>query len=384
LLSNRLVLVSLSIVLSVLITGVAFLLYDRLTDLDTSISDLSNKTLENEERFNLLAEEQEVLQLAILEDRISVLLLIDEIGDRVDGLQVSLDEGDRNREALQAQISQLQTQIEELESLELLIEELRLLVDQGKRDRAALEGQLDDLRAGLDELASLELEFNLRVIERLSLLERNVFLINPDEQNQFPPRDPFVRLSCSNPFSVFEDSFEYTDSIKNHGWIQISTAGGEATQETVAAIGERALRLEDVSSDSENRYIRPMPLQNATFQIDFYLRSEQEGQVVLLAIWGNEFPNGRDNGILAELSDNNRLRIQNRMFFTFELNTWYHVRLVVSPEEGSFDVYVDDMVMPLVIDVPFTDVFFDKILIHTATGGTGTGYWDGILLQKCN
>jgi len=42
------------------------------------------------------------------------------------------------------------------------------------------------------------------------------------------------------------------------------------------------------------------------------------------------------------------------------------------------------MDIPVAIDIPFTDVFFDRLVLETATAGTGTGYWDGILVQKCN
>lgn len=193
-----------------------------------------------------------------------------------------------------------------------------------------------------------------------------------------------IPLSCSNPSIVFQESFEYINSIEDHGWAAFSNAGVEEAQELVAVVGERALRLDDSSSETNNLYVRTMPLQLTTFQVDFFLRSEQRGQVVQLSIWGSEYPNGIDGGILIELSENNRLRIQDRMFFTFELNKWYHVRLIISPETHRFVAYVEDMSIPIATDLPVKDTFLDRFAIATATAGVGAGFWDGIVVQECN
>jgi hypothetical protein len=190
--------------------------------------------------------------------------------------------------------------------------------------------------------------------------------------------------TCSPGDIIFQDDFEYADSITNHDWISVSAAGVAQTQTDIVAVGSSGLKLNDVSSSAPNTYIHSLPILNGNFQIDYYVRTEQYGQTVLLALLGDQgVIDGQLKGIRTELSDNiNRgFFAQNTPYFVYQLNKWYHIRLVVRTQSQSFDIYVDDMDKPLATNLKFLDRLFNTILIQTATAGVGPGYWDDIVVR---
>ena len=187
-------------------------------------------------------------------------------------------------------------------------------------------------------------------------------------------------LQCFLGYTIFQEDFEYTDDIVNHGWVRLSTAGSTLTQPDIVTQGSLALKMSDSSSSSVSAYTHTIPTLGEDFQFDFDLLTEQYGQRVGIQLWG-----GRFQGINVELSDqdNRKFRIQDEYYFVHQLNKWYHVRLMVKPAMQSFDAYVDDMNNPLAKDIKFFEASFGTIAIATATGGTGAGYWDSIAIKKC-
>ena len=63
---------------------------------------------------------------------------------------------------------------------------------------------------------------------------------------------------------------------------------------------------------------------------------------------------------------------------------WYHFRLIINPQEKNFDIYVDNMAIPLAMNLEITDSYFDTIAIGTGTDGTGVGYVDRVLVIGCS
>ena len=186
-------------------------------------------------------------------------------------------------------------------------------------------------------------------------------------------------------YLFYQDNFEYADALTGHGWLSISTAGIAQTQTAIVAEGSKALKMDDLGNSVLNYYVHPLPILNGNFQVDYYARTEQYGQTVALYLQGDQgVVDGQSKGIRTELSDNvdRGFRAQNTPYFAYQLNKWYHIRLVVMPMRQSFDVYVDNMNTPLATNLKFLDTLFDRLALSTATAGTGPGYWDGISI-KC-
>ena len=176
---------------------------------------------------------------------------------------------------------------------------------------------------------------------------------------------------------IFREGFEYAGSITENGWQAISTAGSEQTQTLVYFEGTRAVKLIDNSAASGFSYLRHISPQRYELQVDYYMRAEQYGISVGFVLGGDGI------GILTELSDARKsFRVQDKFYFQYLLNQWYHVRLLIRIQEKSYDVYVDDMSGPLDANLRFTDSYFDKLHIGTGSSGTGVGYWDGIVVRS--
>ena len=305
-------------------------------------------------------------------ERNSIEARIVTIVDKLDVVNLSLNSNKKENQDLKMHVSDLEMQLQGVAAgLGVRIEEIKS--SSKARDAQVLN-------------ATKQIEESRKLIEDLKKQIANVTKLIVDlKKESAPPKDQQKAIACTPGDIVFLEDFEYTDDIVNHGWMQVSTAGPAQTQSDVVAQGSRALRLSDFSNSAPNVYTHTLPVMSGNFQVDYYLRTEQYGQAVMLALQGDQgVVDGQAKGIATELSDNvNRnFRVQDTFYFNHRLAQWYHVRLMVRPASRSFDVYVDDMDKPLAANQKFLDSLFNRMLIHTATAGTGAGYWDNIVI-KC-
>ena len=293
--------------------------------------------------------------------------------DKLDAVNSSLSSNKKENQDLIVQVSDLKMQLQEVAAgLGVRIEEIK--TSSKVRDVQILN-------------ATKQIEESKKMIEDLKKQIADMSKQIADLRNEAAsPRDQQKpSATCTPGDTVFQEDFEYAADITNHGWIQLSTAGSAQTQPDIVAQGSRALRLNDQSSSASTVYARSISTLEGDFQIEFLLRTEQYGQSVVLQLWGNPTSvESRFAGIGVELSDNNRsFRVQDTYYFVHQLNKWYRVKLMVRPALQSFDVYVDDMNFPLAKNIKFLGTSFNRITMGTATGGTGSGYWDGIVIRNC-
>jgi len=318
------------------------------------------------------------------------------IVNKLDAVNSSLSSNKKESQDLKLQVSDLKVQLQEVAAgLGVRIEEIRSASRVRDAQIVNATKQIEDLRKQTVDTnkqlvnATKQIEGSKNQTEILKkqvadlskqIADLRKVLAAPGDQSK-------PTLACTPGDVVFEeefeDDFEMVHGIAGHGWIPLSVSGAAQTQPTIFAKGLRALRIDDPSGNLANLYQHALPSFAGNFQVDFYLRAGQYGLPVSLYLQGNQgVPDGQVRGIVAELSDNaNRdFRVQKAFYFPYQLNKWYHIRLVVRTSLQSFDTYVDDMSNPLERNIKVLDTSFDRISVGTGTAGTGAGYWDGITI----
>ncbi|MCZ6724951.1 MAG: hypothetical protein O6846_01830 [Thaumarchaeota archaeon] len=286
-------------------------------------------------------------------ERDSLAMRVQELVGEVEDLNANATQStDRNR-LLESRISILESQLEEI---------------------PALIAQLDDREFQLFEKEQIIDELN-RMVENLNEevddLERE--LANVLRKEGRPVPDPGFSL-------LFEESFEYVDSISNNGWIPVSVAGTEETQSFVTSDQNNALRLDDNDSEVGFEFHHAIDLIERDFRVDYYVRIGTFSDELGMDLRGSE---GIADGVrgISTGFDGANFVVQNRIYFVYDRDQWYHIRLDVNMTENSMDVFVDDMEIPLDSDLSFTDVYYDRLIIRTSAVGIGVSFWDGIRIQ---
>lgn len=319
------------------------------------------KKLEKEIEAQQEREKKLIAEKDSIEEKIVALV------NKVGAINSSLGSTARENQELKFQITVLSMQLREVAAgLGVQIEELR-------SSAKVRDAQLTNATRQVEELK-----------KEIANLTKQILDLKRDLEASRDRR--VVNDACAPGSIVFQEGFEYADSIANHGWITSNVAGPASTQTAIVAEGTRALKLNDDSTGAATSYIRSLPRLATNFQIDYYLRAERYEQVVGLNLAGDLINIPRIGGVRThvrtELSDANRsFYVQDTPFFTYELNRWYHIKLVVRPSMQNLDVYVDNMEVPLARNIQFSDASFNILSIGTATAGIGSGYWDGITIR---
>ena len=245
----------------------------------------------------------------------------------------------------------------------------------------SMDVYVDDMDTPIDTELSLADSYYDRIVIRTSAIGVGVTFW---DGIRFQTPEPVREVFSPEGTVIYVDSFEYSDAPSNHGWDIHQMVGSLQTQRGVSVDGSRALEFSDTSDNTPLDISHSFPELSGDFQVDYHLRTTDRHLNVLLLLddGGGDVPRG-GRGILTELTDgpSGTFRVQNAFTEKYNLNQWYHVRLIVRPSERNFDVFLDDMSNPLLTGVEFEISFFNRIRIMTGTGGTGLGYWDGIVIQ---
>jgi len=335
----------------------------RLAEAGTRTKNIENQLKELQPQRKLMAEIRELAAK------------VEEIDRKVSTTNSSLASSNQERQAYESQILNLRTQLSRLDTLiqnvsRVLRSELSNLESHVRASDGGISNETKK------ELSELKNEIN-NLKKQTTNLERGL----ENARGQLG-----LTIPCTPEKVLFKEEFEYWQPFTDKGWVPLGVEGKAGTQAGVVAVGLRALEIQDADPNTAPVYMRLLPRINGTFLVDFYLRAEKYGQSVGLDLIGEgEVPGGGFGRITLELSDNpnNSFRIQDKFFFKYELERWYHVRLIVRTSTQVIDVYVDDMQTPLDRGLRFSATSFMRLLVLTSQAGVGSGYWDNIVIQNC-
>ncbi len=289
----------------------------------------------------------------LLAERDSLVMRVQELVGDVEDLNANETQSTERNQGLERRISILESQLEEIPVLIAQLEDREFQLLEKEQVIDELDRMVDNLN---EEVADLERE-----------------LANVLRKEGRPVPDPGFSL-------LFEESFEYVDSVSNNGWIPVSIAGVEETQSFVTSDQNNALRLDDNNSAVGFEFHHPIALIERDFRVDYYVRIGTFSDALGMDLRGSD---GIADGVRGISTGFNGVSfvVQNRIYFVYDRDQWYHIRLEVNMTEKSMDVFVDDMEIPLDTDLSLTDVYYDRLIIRTSAVGVGESFWDGIRLQ---
>ncbi|MBD2847449.1 carbohydrate-binding protein [Paenibacillus sp. IB182496] len=186
--------------------------------------------------------------------------------------------------------------------------------------------------------------------------------------------------------SDFDD--EALDTVPR-GWAVSATGGASGMVKPVPDASDRSVALSDYTSSGDVRLSRAFGPQEGDLTAEWSFMDADTGKFTYMQLNSGTTAgirlHTRTNGSTYDLvyvdSDGVQQWVQ-----SYNLNTWYTVKLVVRPFAQAYDLYVDGQLKAA--DVPFTNTSVttvDNVYVKTATtGGNTTVYIDNVRIERGN
>lgn len=177
-----------------------------------------------------------------------------------------------------------------------------------------------------------------------------------------------------------DESFDAgTAGMAPAGWT-VTGGGGTATVENEPGSGGKSLRLLDTSLTGEVNADKVFPARTGPITVTFEAKADTRDAIIragYLSGGGNDAVNVYFDqfGQFAYYDGNTKMTLQD-----YAANTWYRFKIVADTDAGKFDLYIDDMQMPIVSQASFRNPVgsLDTLRFGTNVSRMGKGNIDNV------
>jgi hyaluronate lyase len=172
---------------------------------------------------------------------------------------------------------------------------------------------------------------------------------------------------------LIEERFDAgTTGAAPAGWT-ITGTGGTVTVTETPSVSDKSIRFDDSSTSQEVNAVKTFSAQTGTVITEFDAKVDQTNAVIRAGY----LQSGSTQAALVYFKENGQLTYYNGAtavsIQSYAANTWYHFKIVANVETGKFDVYINDMTTPKVVQASFRNTVSNLNTIVFGTNPANTG-----------